>query len=249
MIGIIGGSGLDDPELLKDFEERKVSTPYGDPSSPFTIGKLNGVEVAILARHGRKHSIPPSQVPFKANMHAFKTLGVKAILASTAVGSLREEIQPGHLVFPSQFIDFTKHRSPTFYDKDEVVHTPMAEPFSPALRKVLCEEAGNLGFAFHTDKTVVTIEGPRFSTKAESHFFRLMKADIINMSVIPEAILAREASIPYQPIAMSTDYDCWRESEESVTWELIQQRMRENAGKVKELLLASIPRVNELALP
>ncbi|TAN43300.1 MAG: S-methyl-5'-thioadenosine phosphorylase [Nitrospirae bacterium] len=238
-IGIIGGSGMDDPDLMKNKKEKKVTTPYGSPSSALTTGKIGGVEVAILARHGKKHSIYPTGVNFRANIYALKKEGCTHILATTAVGSLREKIRPGDLVFVDQFIDFTKHRNLTFHDK-KVVHTPMAEPFCGDLRKLLAAAARELKLRHHNGGTVITIEGPRFSTKAESHMFRMWGADVINMSTVPEVILAREAGICYQSIAMSTDYDCWKEGEEPVTWEMILSIMHKNSENVKKLLVKTI---------
>lgn len=240
-VGIIGGSGLDDPDILQDPRMVRVSTPYGKPSSALTCGVISGVEVAILARHGKDHSILPSGVNFRANIWALKEHGCTHILATTAVGSLREEIAPGHLVFPDQFIDFTRKRETTFFDEEEVVHTPMAEPFCPHLRALLADSASQLGIPHHTTKTVVTIEGPRFSTRAESHMFRSWNADVINMSTVPEVNLAREKKIHYATVAMSTDYDCWRVGEESVTWEMILETMQKNAQSVVQLFLRIIP--------
>ena len=244
-VGIIGGSGLDDPKILQQPEEIAIETPYGKPSSILTCGKIDGVDIAVLARHGKNHSIRPSQVNFRANIWALKEYGCTHILAATAVGSLREEIKPGHLVFPDQFIDFTRKREKTFFDGDVVVHTPMAEPFCPNLRQIFTESARELGIQHHTEKTVITIEGPRFSTKAESHMFRAWNADVINMSTVPEVSLAREKKIHYASAAMSTDYDCWREGEESVTWEMILETMRKNADSVLNLFLHVIPKIEE----
>ncbi|MBU0673723.1 MAG: S-methyl-5'-thioadenosine phosphorylase [Proteobacteria bacterium] len=244
-IGIIGGSGLDDPEILKNPEEIMVDSPYGRPSSTLTCGRIEGVEVAILARHGKNHSIPPSKVNFRANIWALKEFGCSHILAATAVGSLREEIAPGHLVIPDQFIDFTRQRKLTFFDGDTVVHTPMAEPFCPKLQRLLAQTAEQLDLTHHTGKTVLTIEGPRFSTKAESHMFRTWNADVINMSTVPEVNLAREQKIHYAAVAMSTDYDCWREGEESVTWEMILNTMRNNADRVIRLFTTVIPLIQD----
>jgi len=241
-IAIIGGSGLDDPELMTGIKEIEVETPYGAPSSPLVTGTIGGIETVILARHGRDHSIYPTGVNFRANIHALKEIGCTHILATTAVGSLREEIRPGDLVFPDQFIDFTKHRVLTFYD-DVVVHTPMADPFCGKLADLLVESSQQLQLRFHAKGTVVTIEGARFSTRAESHMFRLLGADVINMSTVPEVILAREKGICYQSIAMSTDYDCWKEDEESVTWEMILATMKKNADNVKELLIKTLPKI------
>ncbi|MBF0370283.1 MAG: S-methyl-5'-thioadenosine phosphorylase [Magnetococcales bacterium] len=242
-VGIIGGSGLDNPDILQNPTEEAVDTPYGKPSSPLTCGRIGGVEVAILARHGHNHSISPSKVNFRANIHALEAYGCTHILAATAVGSLRQEIAPGHLVFPSQFIDFTRKRETTFFDQDVVVHTPMADPFCPNLRKLYGEVATELGIPHHHDKTVITIEGPRFSTRAESHMFRSWNADIINMSTVPEVTLAREKKIHYASAAMSTDYDCWLEEEEPVTWEMIKATMQKNADSVIQLFLNAIPRI------
>lgn len=241
-IGIIGGSGMDDPRLMTNIKERKVKTPYGSPSSPLTLGKINGVDVAILARHGKGHSIYPTGVNFRANIYALKKEGCTHILATTAVGSLREKIKPGDLVFVDQFIDHTKHRALTFHD-EKVIHTPMAEPFCKNLRSLLSKSAKELKLRHHAKGTVITIEGPRFSTKAESHMFRSFGADVINMSTVPEVILAREIGICYQSIAMSTDYDCWKEGEEPVTWEMILNIMKKNADNVKKLLLKTITKI------
>ena len=242
-IGIIGGSGMDDPRLLKDKKEKKVKTPYGSPSSLLTTGKINSVDVVILARHGRGHSIYPTGVNYRANVYSLKQEGCSHILATTAVGSLREKIKPGDLVFVDQFIDFTKQRSLTFHTKKQVIHTPMAEPFCKDLRSLLVKAAKELNLRHHAKGTVVTIEGPRFSTKAESHMFRMMKADVINMSTVPEVILARELGLCYQSIAMSTDYDCWKEGEEPVTWEMILATMHKNSENVKRLLLKTISKI------
>ncbi len=242
-IGIIGGTGLDDPKLLSDFQELETETPFGQPSSKLTTGKLAERQVVIIARHGKNHSIMPTKVPYRANIWALKEAGCSHILATTACGSLRENIKPGDLVFLDQFIDNTKHRNLTFFE-DKVIHTPMADPFCQNLRKLLVASAKELGIAHHEKGTIVTIEGPRFSTRAESHMFRGWNADVINMSTVPEVILAREVGICYQAIAMSTDYDCWKEGEEDVTWEMIVARMKENADNVKKLMMAVIPRIN-----
>ena len=247
-VGIIGGSGLDDPKLLRDFEQVEMDTPYGKPSSALTCGVLNGAEVCILARHGRDHSLMPTRVPFRANIWALKKSGCTHVLATTACGSLREDIKPGHIVFPDQFIDHTRHRPLTLHD-DKVMHTPMADPFCGPLRRLLVESASRIGVDYHPTGTIITIEGPRFSTRAESNMFRAWGADIINMSTVPEVVLAREAGLCYQSIAMSTDYDCWKEDEEPVTWEMIVQRMEQNAENVKRLLIDTIPHITEDACP
>jgi len=243
-IGIIGGTGLDDPKILDDFEEKEeVETTFGKPSSKLTIGKLKGIEIVIIARHGKDHSIMPTKVPYRANLWALKEEGCTHILASTACGSLREEIKPGDLVFLDQFIDNTKHRILTFYE-DKVIHTPMADPFCAKLRQLLVKSAQDLKLPHHPTGTMVTIEGPRFSTRAESFMFQKWGADAVNMSTVPEVVLAREIGICYQSIAMSTDYDCWKEDEEAVTWEIIVERMKQNADNVKNLLLDVIPKID-----
>jgi len=246
-LGIIGGSGLEDPKILSRAEEKNVSTPFGDPSSPITCGTIEGVEVAILARHGRKHTIYPSAVNFRANVWALKSLGCTDILAATACGSLRQEIEPGHLVFLDQFIDRTTKRASTFHETGQVCHVPMGDPFCPRLRALFIERATALGIAHHPTGTMVTIEGPRFSTRAESHLFRSWGCHVINMTTVPEVTLAREAGLCYASVAMSTDYDCWHESEEHVSIDLVLAIMQKNAETVIRLLLDVIPRVREEA--
>src|SRR3989344_1333885 len=216
-IGIIGGSGLEDPKILKDAKEIDATTKFGSPSSSLTTGKINDADVVILSRHGKKHTIMPSNVNYRANITALKEQGCTHIIATTACGSLREDIKPGNLVFCDQFIDMTTKRAQTFYDSDKVCHIPMAEPFCEKLRKLLAEAASELKIKHHNKGTVVTIEGPRFSTKAESHMFRQWKADVINMSTVPEVVLAREAGICYAIVAMSTDWDCLMEDKKPVT--------------------------------
>ena len=245
-IGIIGGSGLDNPNILKDSEDITVNTKYGKPSSPLKQGKIAGVEVILLARHGRRHAIPPTKVNNRANISALKDAGCTHILATTAVGSLREDIGRGDFVIIDQFIDFTRHREVTFHDvfePDDPKHNPMAEPFNSELRNVLNKTCGELGLKHHKKGTVVTIEGPRFSTKAESHMFRAWGADIINMSIAPEVILANEAGLPYAAVAMSTDYDCWKTDEVPVTWDAIIDIFGKNVEKVTGLLTEVIPKI------
>jgi 5'-methylthioadenosine phosphorylase len=246
-IGIIGGSGLDNPDIFQNPRDEAVCTPYGEPSSPLKHGNVGGVDVALLARHGREHTLPPTQVNYRANIHALKQAGCTHILATTAVGSLREEIGRGDLVIIDQFIDFTKRRHMTFHESfapHAPMHTPMADPFDEPLRKLLISKCEQLGYAHHKKGTVVTIEGPRFSTRAESRMFRIWGADIINMSVAGEVALANEAGIPYAAVAMSTDYDCWKDDEEPVSWDAILAVFRKNAEKVTNLLLHVIPEAN-----
>jgi len=244
-IGIIGGSGLDDPKILKDSREIEVETPYGKPSSSVTTGKISGIDVCILARHGKKHQIPPTHVNNRANIYALAKQGCTHVLATTACGSLREEIGRGDFVILDQFIDFTRHRHITFHDSFEKgpQHASLAEPFSEFLRKKLILACEELGLKHHAKGTVITIEGPRFSTKAESNVFRNWGADVINMSIAPEATLAREAELEYAAIAMSTDYDCWKRGEEAVTWEGILEIFNKNAENVKKLLIKTIEKL------
>jgi 5'-methylthioadenosine phosphorylase len=245
-IGIIGGSGLDNPEILKDETELDLPTPYGSPTSTIKRGRIGDKQVFLLARHGREHTVPPTQVNFRANVHVLKELGCECILATTAVGSLREEIDRGHLVILDQFIDFTRHRFVTFHEVFEphrAMHTPMSEPFDARLRGIFRDVCEELGFPHHKTGTVVTIEGPRFSTRAESRMFQQWGADVINMSIAPECVLANEVGLPYAAVAMSTDYDCWKTDEAPVTWEEILHIFNLNAEKVTRLLVESIGRL------
>ncbi len=245
-IGIIGGSGLDNPEILKDGRDINADTLYGKPSSPLKIGKINDVDVVLIARHGREHTIPPTQVNYRANIQALKNQGCSHILATTACGSLREKIERGDLVILDQFIDFTRLRKISFFEEfvhGDMKHTPMADPYSNELRKILIETAKELNLKHHETGTVVTIEGPRFSTRAESKMFRIWGADVINMSIAPETILSNEAGIPYAAVAMSTDYDCWKEDEAPVTWEEILEIFGKNVNNVITLLTNAIPKI------
>lgn len=239
IIGIIGGSGLDDPQILQKPQIKAITTPFGKPSDKLTFGKIFDKKVVILSRHNKKHTLNPTNIPYQANIWALKQVGCTHILATTACGSLKEKMAPGDLVFPDQFIDFTKLRKLTFFE-DSVIHTPMAEPFDKNLRQKLIESAKRLKLKYHNSGTIITIEGPRFSTKSESKMFQHLGADLINMSTVPEVVLANELAIPYQSIAMVTDYDCWREGEAPVSFEMILERMKENAQKVKKLLIEVI---------
>ena len=244
-IGIIGGSGMEDPAFISDYSSKAVSTPYGDPSSELIMGDIANVPVAILSRHGPGHSINPTNVNYRANIWSLKEKGCTHILATTACGSLREQIEPGHFVFPNQFIDRTTKRISTYFDGSDVQHVSMGDPFSAGLRNCLVRASDQLGFAYHDGGTVVTIEGPRFSTKAESVMFRSWGCDIINMSTVPEIVLARELELEYQSMAMSTDYDCWHESEEEVTMEMIYAVMEKNVNNVKKLIEQVIPLISK----
>lgn len=247
-IGIIGGSGLDNPDIITDARDIEVNTPYGKPTSPLKIGRIKNVEVVLIARHGREHTIPPTFVNYRANIQALKDQGCTHILATTACGSLREEIGRGDLVILDQFIDFTRLRKLSFYEEfppGDAKHTPMAEPYSKELRIILIEVSKELGLKYHEKGTVVTIEGPRFSTKAESFMFRNWGADVINMSIATETILANEAGIPYAAVAMSTDYDCWKEDEAPVTWDEILKIFESNVENVTDLLQTAIKEINQ----
>jgi 5'-methylthioadenosine phosphorylase len=245
-IGIIGGSGLDNPDILKDARDINVDTKYGKPSSPLKLGKIHDIDVVLIARHGREHTIPPTQINYRANIQALKDQVCSHILATTACGSLREEIQRGDLVILNQFIDFTRLRKVSLFEKftpGDMKHTPMADPYSEELRNILIETAKELNIRHHETGTVVTIEGPRFSTRAESNMFRIWGADVINMSIAPETILANEAEVPYAAIAMSTDYDCWKIDEAPVTWEEILDIFGKNVNNVIDLLTNSIKKI------
>ncbi len=246
-IGIIGGSGLDNPEILLNPKDTEVTTLYGLPSSLLKTGTIGNTEVVLIARHGREHTIPPTQVNYRANIMALKEAGCTHIVATTAVGSLREEIGRGDFVILDQFIDFTRHRTVSFHESFEpgkAVHTGMADPFSEDIRQVLIRQAESAGLNYHKTGTVITIEGPRFSTRAESKMFRMWGADVINMSIAPEAILANEAGIPYAAVAMSTDYDCWKEDEAPVSWEDILVAFSGNVEKMTTLLVSAIPEIH-----
>jgi len=245
-IAIIGGSGLENPAILKNATEINIDTPFGPTTSDFKFGIINGREVAILSRHGRQHTIPPTKVNNRANIWAIREIGCTHIIATTACGSLREEIGRGDFVVLDQFIDFTRHREVTFFDSFEpkqMKHTPMADPFDSSLRSKLIESARELGIRMFDKGTVVTIEGPRFSTRAESNMFRLWGADVINMSTAPEVVLANELGIPYAAVAMSTDYDCWKTDEAPVTWGDVLKVFNANVNHVIDLLVHTVGKV------
>ncbi len=246
-IGIIGGSGLYGLDGLKVEAEVTPETPWGKPSDAIVIGEYAGRRVAFLSRHGRGHVYSPSEVPFRANIAALKMLGVEQIIAFSAVGSLREEIAPRDFALPSQIIDRTKGiRASTFFENGVIVHATFGDPFDSGLAELIKKAAAQVKtLKLHTDKTVVCMEGPAFSTRAESQWYRSMGGDIINMSVLPEAKLAREAEIPYQMICMSTDYDAWKEHEEAVTTELVLGHLHANAESAKALLAALLPMLGE----
>ena len=239
-VGIIGGSGLDDPDMIQDLQNQSWTTPYGE--TLIKIGTLIEVDIVFVPRHGNKHQFSPTHTKYRANIQTLKDLNVSHIIATNACGSLKAEIDRGDFIIPSQFIDFTKRRINTFHDdfSEGMHHEVMADPFDKALSGLLFSVAGELGFRVHKDKTLVTIEGPRFSTRAESKMFIAWGADIINMTVATEAALAKEAGIPYAVIAMSTDYDCWKEDEEMPNWEDILAIFYKNVNNVKKILLETI---------
>jgi 5'-methylthioadenosine phosphorylase len=243
-IGIIGGSGLYDPGIIKDAREVKVYTPYGEPSDYIIVGKVEGRSVAFLPRHGRGHRIPPHKINYRANVWAMKELGVKFLISVSAVGSLRLDYKPGDFVVPDQFIDMTKKRDYTFFDGPVVAHVSMAEPFCESLRRVIISASKDLNIATHDRGTYICIEGPRFSTRAESRVWKeAFKADIIGMTLVPEVNLACEAQLCYATIAMVTDYDVFAEI--PVTAEEVTRVMAENTEKVKRLLYEVIKRLPE----
>jgi 5'-methylthioadenosine phosphorylase len=244
-IGVIGGSGLDDPDIIKDLQSQNLTTAYGEIT--VKCGKLNDVDVVFVPRHGNRHQFSPTHVNYRANIQSLKDSDVSHIIATNACGSLKAEIQRGDFVIPDQFIDFTKHRINTFHDdfSQGMFHEVMADPFDQRLRDLLYTVAGDLGFRVHRNKTLVTIEGPRFSTRAESRMFISWGADIINMTVATEAALAKEAGIPYAVIAMSTDYDCWKEDEPMPVWQDILAIFNNNVGNVKKILLKTIHQLSQ----
>jgi 5'-methylthioadenosine phosphorylase len=243
-VAIIGGSGLYDPGILEDTKEVKVYTPYGEPSDYIIIGKLKGRRVAFLARHGRGHRIPPHRINYRANIWALKALGARWVIAVSAVGSLREDYRPGDLVVPDQFIDMTKRRDYSFFDGHLVAHVSMADPFCEHLRRLLIETAEKLGYRVHPRGTYVCIEGPRFSTRAESRIWKeVFKADIVGMTLVPEVNLACEAQMCYATLALVTDYDVW--AERPVTAEEVARIMAENVEKAKKVIYELIPRLPE----
>ncbi len=247
-IGIIGGSGLYRMEGLSDARELELDTPFGSPSDSVIVGVLEDVKVAFLPRHGKGHSVMPTQMPAKANIYALKALGVEMIVSVSAVGSLREELKPLDIVIPDQLIDRTRQRSSTFFGDGIVAHVGFADPFCPVLSGVLYRSSQGTGATVHKGGTYVVMEGPAFSTRAESFLYRSWGADIIGMTALPEAKLAREAEICYATLACVTDYDCWRESEEDVTVEMVVANLSKNVSTSKEALrkiLTGIPERRE----
>ncbi|NWF77039.1 MAG: S-methyl-5'-thioadenosine phosphorylase [Chloroflexi bacterium] len=249
-IGIIGGSGLYKMEGMTGVKEVKVSTQFGEPSDAIILGNLEEVRAAFLPRHGKGHRVSPSELPAKANIYALKSLGVERIISISAVGSLKEEIAPLDIVIPDQLIDYTKGRASTFFTNGIVGHVSLAEPFCPVLRQLAFEASTKVGAKVHKGGTYLVVEGPQLSTKAESQLYRSWGADVIGMTALPEAKLAREAEICYVTLAIVTDYDCWHPTYESATAEMILTNLRTGIDTIKRILkviLASIPQMRDCA--
>ncbi|MCX6012786.1 MAG: S-methyl-5'-thioadenosine phosphorylase [Chloroflexi bacterium] len=242
-IGVIGGSGLYQIAGMEDVEEISVKTPFGDPSDKIIVGKLKSNLIAFLPRHGREHRISPSEIPGRANIYALKSLGVERIIAVNSSGSYKEEIRPGDIVIPDQIIDKTKKRSDTFFEGGIVAHVGFAEPFCPDLSEILYQAAKETGARVHKGGTYVAMEGPAFSSKAESLLHKSWGASVIGMTMFPEARLAREAEICYASLTFVTDYDCWHERHEVVTIEMILNVMRKNVDLAKNIVKMSAGRV------
>jgi 5'-methylthioadenosine phosphorylase len=247
-IGIIGGSGLYKMEALKNIEEVRLQTPFGDPSDALIVGDLEGTKVAFMARHGRHHHLTPSEVPYRANIHAMKQMGVEYLLSASAVGSLRAEVKPLDLVLPDQFIDRTKNRASTFFGEGIVAHIAFGEPICPQLQQVLADSIAALNLpdvTCHKGGTYICMEGPAFSTKSESEMYRQLGGTIIGMTNLPEAKLAREAEMAYATLALSTDYDCWHPDHDSVTVEMVIANLGKNAVNAQRVIQETVRRITE----
>lgn len=242
-LGIIGGSGLYGMPGLAATREVRVATPFGKPSDAYLVGTLAGKRVAFLARHGRGHRILPTELNFRANLYGFKKLGVECILSVSAVGSLKEEYKPMDFLVPDQFFDRTRQRVSTFFGNGIVAHVSFADPFCPALRQVLMEACRRAGVTVHDGGTYVCMEGPMFSTKAESHTYRKLGFDVIGMTNLQEAKLAREAEICYATVAMVTDYDCWHPEHDAVTGQQVMEYLARNIKNVQGVIREAVPRV------
>ena len=245
-IGIFGGTGIYDSGMLQDSKEITMDTPYGETSDSITIGNFHGTDIAFMPRHGKKHTIPPHMINYRANVWAFKELGVKRIIAPSAVGSLKENFHPGDFALPTQFLDFTKSRETSFSENGKVIHISVADPFCPELQEAVMETVQvnsmvDTDVTLHQDCTYVCIEGPRFSTKAESKFFKSTGADIIGMTLVPECQLAREAQICYVSISTVTDYDVW--AEKPVTAKEVMDTLSKNVGNTKKILTTLIDKI------
>ncbi|XP_052775831.1 S-methyl-5'-thioadenosine phosphorylase-like isoform X2 [Mya arenaria] len=249
-VGIIGGSGLSNTDILKDKSEKTVETPFGKPSDNLLLGKIGDVDCVLLSRHARGHSIMPGRVNYRANIWALKEEGCTHIVVTTACGSLQEGIHPGDIVVLDQFIDRTHHRDQTFYDGTEggpkgICHIPLAEPFCPITSEFIFNTATELDYKVHNGGTMLTIEGPRFSSKAESKMWNWWGAHCINMTTVPEVVLARESGLCYAAMGLVTDYDSWREDTASVNVEAVMKTFAENSKRATAVLLAVIPKLKE----
>lgn len=243
LLGVIGGSGVYDLERLEDVEQVKISTPFGDPSDEIVLGTLSGTRVAFLPRHGRGHRLMPSELNSRANVYALKSLGVQYIVAVSACGSMREELAPRHIVIPDQIFDRTKARPSSFFGDGLVVHVSFDEPYCPELSRLVYQAVAKTGATIHEGGTYIIIEGPQFSTKAESRIYRQWGVDIIGMTALPEAKLAREAEICYTTMAHITDYDVWHATEEPVTVAMLLDNLRANAAVTKQALAYLAPMI------
>ena len=239
-IGVIGGSGFYALDALEAPERVDLDTPFGKPSGPYVVGTLEGKRVAFLARHGEGHTLLPSELPARANIHGFRQLGVGRLFAASAVGSLQQRIEPGHAVVPDQLIDRTRGRTGSFFGDGLAAHVGLADPFCDGLARGLADAAASVGATAHEGGTLVVIEGPAFSTRAESELFRSWGADIVGMTALPEARLAREAELCYASICFVTDYDVWHEHEEDVSADLVLRVLRENTDRARAILAAAI---------
>ena len=244
-IGVIGGTGLYEIEGLEDIEEISVDTPFGKPSDSIITGTLEGTGIAFLSRHGRGHVLSPTEIPSKANIYALKSLGVEHIIAVCSAGSFKKEIEPGHLLIPDQLIDRTKMRDSTFFGNGIVGHIAFADPFCPVLSDIVYESARETGVTVHKGGTLVVMEGPAFSTRAESRLYRSWGADLIGMTALPEAKLAREAEMCYTIIGCVTDYDSWWKSAEAITVDVILNILHHNVDTAKEIIRKSVARIPE----
>jgi 5'-methylthioadenosine phosphorylase len=240
-LAVIGGSGVYDIEALTDIEEQQIYTPFGDPSDTIVTGTLSGTRIAFLPRHGRGHRLTPTEVPYRANIWALKSLGVERIISISACGSMKERYEPRHIVIPDQIYDNTKKRDYSFFGDGLVAHIGIAEPFCPHLRPILREAVEKAGGTVHMGGTFITIEGPRFSTRGESNVYRSWGVDIIGMTAVPEAQLAREAEICYATMAHVTDYDVWHDEEEAVNVEMLIANLMANAALSKTTIAELVP--------
>ena len=245
VLGVIGGSGLYDMQDLTDVEMHEVSTPFGEPSSPIAIGKLNGRKVAFLARHGIGHIYSPTDVNYRANIYAMKMFGIDRVLAVSACGSLREDYVPGDIVIPDQIFDRTVSRSRSFFESGMVTHISVADPFCPDLSELLASSTEEVSGSVHRGGCYITIEGPRFSTRAESNIYRAWGISIIGMTTSPEAFLAREAEMCYAVMAHVTDYDVWHQAEEPVTVEMVFQTVKKNTNLAQEVIARLVAELSE----